>query len=242
MAESGQDSETAEVPDANSDMCTEMSEIDLETVREVVYRGVSHTFSIKWQSDIEKETTRLSKLLLALTRLAPESFLFPMALRQWIDHRIAILLADKRVVVGKIEAMFKERPAVEFADRRITPPFHGKSFKTLHSPVLARPTIWNTWNIPSHKPCAGWPKHQELKWEGEDRKMTGVGRYLPLPREPGNETVAWHHLKMVPSYELDAVRRLEDLIGQKADRVDDDDGLGRMLIGDLLWHSMDDPF
>jgi hypothetical protein len=240
MADFDYDSEKTEVASACSDSSSDMEMIDSQTVHEFVYRGVSHTFSMTWHSDIEKESTRLNRLLLALTRLAPESFLFPVVLGQWINHLIATVEAEKKVLIRRIKAAIEERTAIECGRCRIIAPFYGKPFRARQSPVLARSTIWNAWDIPIYKPSAAWPKHQEMKWEGDDRKVTGVGRFLPLPREPGNETVAWHHLRIVPTYELDKVRRLEDQIGKKATEVDCNDGLGRMLLGDLLWNSMDD--
>ena len=91
------------------------------------------------------------------------------------------------------------------------------------STVLCQKTIWcSKWDLKIDK--APWPTLTELKWEGDDRANTSVGRFLPLPRESGNATVAWHHLRMLPAFEFDEVRKiptLEDIL-LPVDEIDED--------------------
>lgn len=54
---------------------------------------------------------------------------------------------------------------------------------------------------------ADWPCKQELKFEGDDRVATDIkhGRFMPVPRKRGNETVAWQHLMYLEQHQFDAV-------------------------------------
>lgn len=55
--------------------------------------------------------------------------------------------------------------------------------------VTAERTMWcKRWEHFSGYEAA-WPTIAELKYEGEDRAESNVGRYLPLPRFRTNETV-----------------------------------------------------
>ncbi len=53
---------------------------------------------------------------------------------------------------------------------------------------------------------AEWPCRAEQKWEGDGRAKTECTRFPPLPREPGNGTVAWHKRRALVPYEFDRVR------------------------------------
>ena len=92
----------------------------------------------------------------------------------------------------------------------ITDAFHGKTFEDGRSTVLARPTIWRKSLTPTvpNRHVAAWPNSTECKWEGDDRARSGVGRYLPLPRAGGNDTVAWHQRPMLEPLPFDAVRKV----------------------------------
>ena len=92
----------------------------------------------------------------------------------------------------------------------IATPFGGKAFDDGRSAVLGRPSIWRSdmeATAPSRQ-TAPWPNATEYKWEGDDRARSGVGRYLPLPRAGGNDTVAWHQRPMLEPLPFDAVRKV----------------------------------
>lgn len=52
-----------------------------------------------------------------------------------------------------------------------------------------------------------WPCAQEFKYEGDDRIKTDLrhGRFLPVPRIPGNDTVTWQQLPFADQWPLDQV-------------------------------------
>jgi hypothetical protein len=48
----------------------------------------------------------------------------------------------------------------------------------------------------------------EMKWEGDDRAKTGVGRFLPLPREEGPPGLMWNQLPVIEQYPIDQVCKI----------------------------------
>ena len=85
-------------------------------------------------------------------------------------------------------------------------PFEGKSFHDNLSPVLAMPSIWSPWFVHTdERPAAPWPASEEFKEEGDERHTSGFGRFLPVPRKPGNETVVWKQRKFLEAFDMDYV-------------------------------------
>ena len=83
--------------------------------------------------------------------------------------------------------------------------FEGREFADTRSTVLAHDTIWAPKSARAEKPQAAWPLQQEMKFEGDDRMRTDKlhRRFLPLPRQPANETVSWSQVPMVRFHEWD---------------------------------------
>jgi hypothetical protein len=76
------------------------------------------------------------------------------------------------------------------------------------SRVLGEQTIWcHDWENGKDE-IAPWPSVAELKWEGDDRAKTGVGRFPPLPREMGPPGLPWNQLPCVDQYPIDQVARI----------------------------------
>lgn len=74
--------------------------------------------------------------------------------------------------------------------------------------VLGEQTIWcNDW-INGKDEIAPWPSMPEMKWEGDDRAKTGVGRFLPLPREQGPPSLPWNQLPVVEQYPIDQIAKI----------------------------------
>jgi hypothetical protein len=89
---------------------------------------------------------------------------------------------------------------------------------TNYGSVLSQPTIWTMGGPNVTTPAynagimpwqyAGWPDHREFKWEGDDRAASSVGRFMPLPRQATNDSVAWHHRPHQLPYYFDEVSRV----------------------------------
>ncbi|KAF2624159.1 hypothetical protein BU25DRAFT_348536 [Macroventuria anomochaeta] len=74
--------------------------------------------------------------------------------------------------------------------------------------ALGEKTIWcDDWQNGKDE-IAPWPCLAEMKWEGDDRAKTGVGRYPPLPREQGPVGLPWNQLQAVEQYPLDQIARV----------------------------------
>jgi hypothetical protein len=158
--------------------------------------------------------------------------ILPNTFQEWREHRIAVLEADRA----------REERKLQQLEASLGMPKVASSFGHLVRPddratVLAMPTIWRLGPVTSED-SAPWPSLQELKWEGDDRARTGVGRFLPLPRENGNPTVAWHQRKVVPGQEFDQVRKVptaEDVVLSQLE----DDSPPAYLINSELWEAID---
>jgi hypothetical protein len=93
------------------------------------------------------------------------------------------------------------------------------------SRVLGEQTIWcQDWRNGKDE-IAPWPSIAELKWEGDDRAKTGVGRFPPLPREEGPPGLPWNQLPCVEQYPIDQVARIptmEDVYLPVDDQIEED--------------------
>ena len=181
---------------------------------------MSHTYSLSWASPETKESEKYQVCINATRRMFPRSEVAQMDMPAWLEHRQAIIQARGRQL-GRIVAIKEEQ--LKLGLPPIATPLKGKSLMDNRSTVLCQKTIWcSKWNLKIDK--APWPTLTELKWEGDDRAKTNVGRFLPLPREPGNATVAWHHLRTLPAFEFDEVWKiptLEDIL-LPVDEIDED--------------------
>lgn len=93
-----------------------------------------------------------------------------------------------------------------------------------YSLALGEKTIWcEDWQNGKEE-IAPWPCSAELKWEGDDRAKTNVGRYPPLPREQGPIGLHWNQLQAVEQYPLDQIARIPTMedVYLPVDEIDDD--------------------
>lgn len=91
--------------------------------------------------------------------------------------------------------------------------------------VLGERTIWCSDWMNGKDEIAPWPSMAEMKWEGDDRAKTGVGRFLPLPREEGPPSLLWSQLPCVDQYLMDQVARIptmEDIYLPVDDQIEPD--------------------
>ncbi|KAL8687092.1 MAG: hypothetical protein Q9224_005255 [Gallowayella concinna] len=67
-------------------------------------------------------------------------------------------------------------------------------------------TIWCPWDeATENHPQAPWPAKEEMREEGDERHTSQFGRFLALPRNPGNETVTYKQRSVVRQHHLDRV-------------------------------------
>ena len=166
---------------------------------------MNHGQSKTWKSGEAKERDHFSRINNLVHHLAPESPFTPQTYSQWVEHRAAMNEVEKEKLLKNIETMQARKSAdARIQIKSIFGP-EGKLFSDNRSAVLSRPTIWSAWYTPTdERPEAQWPGRSELQHEGGDRQASNVGRYLPLPRGPGNETVNWKARQMLqPHYGLD---------------------------------------
>ncbi|OCK79654.1 hypothetical protein K432DRAFT_405393 [Lepidopterella palustris CBS 459.81] len=192
---------------------------------------MSHTYSLSWASPETKEAERYQVVMNAMRRLFPKTDFNDMDMPTWLEQRQAIIQARGRQLGRSVAFREDQR---ERGLPPITKLMRGREPKENRGAVLCQQTIWCLkWDMKADK--APWPSLSELKWEGDDRAKTSVGRYLPLPREPGNATVAWHHLRVLQAFDFDEVRKvptLEDIL-LPVDEIDDNK-VPELINADLL--------
>ncbi|KAF9698493.1 hypothetical protein EKO04_003651 [Ascochyta lentis] len=106
--------------------------------------------------------------------------------------------------------------------------------------ILGEKTIWcKDWQNGKDE-IAPWPCLAEMKWEGDDRAKTGVGRYPPLPREQGPVGLPWNQLQAVEQYPLDQIARIPTMedVYLPVDEIDEEVKYG--LLNKDLEDAMDD--
>ena len=205
--------------------------------RDWARQGMSYSHSKKWVSTSQKEQRRWRNIEAELRRNFPMSPFPPRTYAQWVDFQLARrkraletkLNGTEGASIGAQDSSETDTESTEQQQRHDqhisekkpqdsspyrncseSPAFHGKIFEDGRSAVLARPTIWRKSLTPTvpNRHVAAWPNSTECKWEGDDRARSGVGRYLPLPRAGGNDTVAWHQRPMLEPLPFDAVRKV----------------------------------
>ncbi|KAH6618931.1 hypothetical protein C7974DRAFT_441521 [Boeremia exigua] len=92
-----------------------------------------------------------------------------------------------------------------------------------YSRALGEKTIWCADWQSGKDEISPWPCLAEMKWEGDDRAKTGVGRYPPLPREQGPIGLPWNQLQAVDQYPLDQIARIPTMedVYLPVDEIDD---------------------
>ena len=155
-----------------------------------------------WVQPDDQEYMRYAASRDKLQTIMQRSDILPVTYAEWITHRLEILEDQKKELERMVRA--KEMAQAE----KILPALNGRTWHDGRGTVLGQETIWSHWLLPVLMPSAPWPSLQELRWEGDDRARSGVHRFLPLPREAANETVAWHQLRMVHALDFDQVRKV----------------------------------
>lgn len=182
-----------------------------------------------WISPETRENERYLTIMNSMRRLFPKSEVAKMDKSLYLAHREAVLKDERK----RLEVSL----AAKLEDRRHPPipnPLKVKDFQDCRGAILCQKTIWCA-GFRQKEELAPWPSNQEMRWEGDDRAKTGVGRFLPIPREQGSAAVAWHNLRALEPFEFDIVRKiptLEDIL-LPVDEIDED-VIPSLLNSDLL--------
>ncbi|KAJ9661248.1 hypothetical protein H2201_006607 [Coniosporium apollinis] len=197
---------------------------------------MAYSSSRTWISHGAREAERFDAFQTAARRdhFKNSSPFIPKDIVTWVTHRKEMQDAHVRRERRLIELVEQERKA-----RQTQPPprpaLNGKLLSACQGAVLSQYTIWcRNWDVP-WKPHAPWPGYKERQWEGDDRNHTNVGRFLPLPRLPGNPTVTFSHIPAIEIFPFDEVRRIPTMedIFLPVDEIEDE-VVPNLLNKDLL--------
>lgn len=168
---------------------------------------MAHSSSRVWVSHLEATHERWAVVRDNLNRVRFDRSPFvPQGFEGYIEHLATQAEWSARAERRRIAQFESENSRGVGPNHPWIIPFEGKSFRDNRSAVLAMPTIWSIWyEPPPNRPEAPWPTLEEFREEGDERHTSGFGRFLPLPRVPGNETVVWKQKAFLEPYALDRV-------------------------------------
>ncbi len=191
-------------------------------------------FSWTWLSDKERELEKYRTTIAQLTVLAPTSVAVPWTWEEWLEHRLAVLVASTRKLEARIDSQARhtgKRGRGPVTLNRVAPD-DGLSA------VLLMPTVWCVGAYNYGRPLIPWPSQAELEWEGSERARSGVGRFLPLLRLRANNTVAWHLLPVFAMLDFDRVGRVPTTEDTSWSAYADSDAMEH-VIGSNLWEAIE---
>ncbi|KAH7392487.1 hypothetical protein BKA66DRAFT_439219 [Pyrenochaeta sp. MPI-SDFR-AT-0127] len=185
-----------------------------------------------WMSPDQQAQQEFQVIRNAMRRLFKYSEVSKWKLTDYIAHREAMIASQANKLASQVKekevARDSRSPSIpletQYNLRRwgLEGNFdeHGN-----YGRVLGEQTIWcEDWEN-GKDDIAPWPTTAELKWEGDDRAKTGVGRFLPLPREEGPPTIQWNQLPVIDQYSIDQVARIptmEDIYLPVDDQIEPD--------------------
>jgi hypothetical protein len=158
----------------------------------------------------------------AMRRLFKNSDVAKWRYGDYLAHREAILASGQNTLQ---KAVLQKEHELELR----VPPINAWAYNTLDellrensinhnlqmegniSRVLGEKTIWCVDWMNGKDEVAPWPTVPEMKWEGDDRAKTGVGRFPAIPREVGAPGIQWNQLQAVEVYPLDQVWRVPQM-------------------------------
>ena len=180
----------------------------------------------KW-GKIEQDLLRMGLIKRVPGKSDIGSFAVPKSLEQWLQFRAGrtedLLLQSsakikrrdsEREESARIRRIFSTTgthdPLIDESTQRrtimIEPAMGGKEFHDGCCTVLAQQSIWSPWyKSTEERPEALWPCSEEMKEEGDERHTSAFGRFLALPRVPGNPTVVWKVKPVVPALLFDEI-------------------------------------
>lgn len=169
-----------------------------------------------WISPDQKHMQDFVVIRNAMRRLFKNSDIAKWKYSDYVAHREAMVASQKALLDRKIlqkEADEKLRLGRNKEMDEYTGELRKSVVSNLNhdgnlSLVLGEKTIWcENWQD-GKEDISPWPTLAEMKWEGDDRAKTNVGRFLPLPREMGAPGITWSQLQVVEQYPLDQVAKI----------------------------------
>jgi hypothetical protein len=150
----------------------------------------------------------------AMRRLFKNSDIAKWKLSDYVAHKEAMLASQANKLASKVknkeDARSISSPISSDIQKVLTKCGLEGNFDEVgnFSRALGEQTIWcNDWENGKDE-IAPWPSMAEMKWEGDDRAKTGVGRFLPLPREEGPPGLMWNQLPAIEQYPIDQVCKI----------------------------------
>ncbi|KAF1851998.1 uncharacterized protein K460DRAFT_260159, partial [Cucurbitaria berberidis CBS 394.84] len=192
--------------------------------------GSGYRSSRTWMSPDQQAQQEFMVIRNAMRRLFKNSEVAKWKISDYIAHREAIVASQASRLANQVKAKEEARispviaPHVQHNLRKwgLEGNFdgHGNLGR-----VLGEHTIWCDDWMNGKDEVSPWPSMPEMKWEGDDRAKTGVGRFLPLPREEGPPTLQWNQLPVIEQYPIDQVARIptmEDIYLPVDDQIEPD--------------------
>lgn len=168
-----------------------------------------------WVSDEARAAQEFLVVRNSMKRQFKNSEVAKWKVAEYIAHREAVMAAKakqlaRQAQIQAIEAGFKTPPISPSTQDMMRRCGLQGNFEQVsnYGRALGAKTIWcKDWKNGKDY-IAPWPCMAELKWEGDDRAKTGVGRYPPLPREQGPPSIPWNQLQAVEQYPIDQIARI----------------------------------
>ncbi|KAH7117038.1 hypothetical protein B0J11DRAFT_443216 [Dendryphion nanum] len=193
------------------------------------YHSRSST-SYTWQSPEQKHMQDFVIVRNAMRRLFKNSEVSKWKLADYLAHQNAMIASQQHYLNRQLAA--KDASSSRSLSSSLddySASLRDQVVANLHtegnaSLVLGEKTIWcHDWENGKEE-VAEWPTYAEMKWEGDDRAKTAVGRFLPLPREMGAPGIIWSQLQVVDQYPLDQVCRIPTMedVYAPVDEIEDD--------------------
>lgn len=174
--------------------------------------GGSYRNSRTWISPDQQAHQDYLTVRNAMRRLFRHSDVAGWKFPDFVAHREAMTRAKAKDLAARIKAREEAKNQLvdaidaEEQQKLIDCGLHGNWEEVGNrGRVLGQPTIWCRDWATGKDEIAPWPCLAEMKWEGDDRSKTGVGRFLPLPREQGPPSICWNQLPIVDPYPMDVV-------------------------------------
>ncbi|OSS50412.1 hypothetical protein B5807_05182 [Epicoccum nigrum] len=184
-----------------------------------------------WLSDKARVIQEFHYIRNSLRRMFKHSEITKWTLDDYIMHQEEMIEARKRNLVEQAKSM------ANGVHTRV-PPMNPQQQETMwrsglygnfnqkgnRGQALGENTIWCVDWQNGKEDIAPWPCLAEMKWEGDDRAKTKVGRFLPLPREEVPFGLAWSQMQVIEQYPLDQVARIPSMedIYLPVDEIDDE--------------------